>query len=58
MAEWAALCHVLEVCDRDTGYKGGREAPGAVVAEKGGYKAAEFYVKKYFGDGKVAASEI
>ena len=35
--------------------QGRREAPVSVVAANGGQKAAEFYVERYFGDGKEAA---
>ena len=38
--------------------RGGREAPGVVVTENGGQKAAECYIKIDFGGGKGAALEI
>ena len=38
--------------------RGRRETPGSMVAANGGQKAAELYVKRYFGGGKGVALEI
>ena len=54
MAEWVVVCPILGVFDIDTGYEGGG-APVAVVEANSGQKSAEFYIKIYFGVGKVAA---
>ena len=53
--EWVALRPILEVCDKETGYK---VRGGALVEENDDQEADECYIKRYFGGGKGADLEI
>ena len=55
MEEWVALRPILEVCDKETGYK---VRGGALVEENDDQEADECYIKRYFGGGKGADLEI
>ena len=58
VAEWVDLRLILEVCDKETGYKGGGMRQDTWWRKNGVQEASECYLKIYFGGGKGEVLEI